>query len=163
MDGGFIYAGARHAATSAAATPRRRSTPAGTPLKPATPSSRATSPARTGSGTTRLSSIWTKARDSRRQLIIRSTNRHQVPKAACRKTGSATCTERGLPAQRSLVSLCRPAHGVLAVHFDVAFPPGSIDAVKRKRIDRRQDAVDLLRRQRDVVRKAVHEAHPSAV
>ncbi len=92
MAGGSTFAAAPSAATSVAATRRRRGTRAGTLPRPVIRSSRATSRARTGSGTTRPRRT-SRALPLRRHTTTRSTSRCPDPRVGCPATGSATSTE----------------------------------------------------------------------
>src|SRR5262245_65093751 len=51
----------------------------------------------------------------------------------------------------------------LGAALDIAAPPSAVEAVEGKRLDRLPDGAHGTGVERDVVRKAVHEAHPAAI
>src|SRR5262245_29737051 len=57
----------------------------------------------------------------------------------------------------SQISFCRPLHHGLAVCLDHHHPKRSVNPIEGKRLNGLYDLLDSGRRQRDVVRIAVHE------
>src|SRR5438445_2150750 len=57
----------------------------------------------------------------------------------------------------------RPLDSILTARHRDAIPPAAIDAIERERSHGRDDTTDRVRRQRDVVRVAPHEAHEANV